>query len=179
MALQLGTEVPGTPADGNIVTLWVPTIANIKAPTLDEIDAATDISNYVMLGGWNFEPSQATVSDQRENSSQDYGIPGRKSVGDCSIEVIDNTNTQREETENTAVATLTEGVEGFFLRRRGLPTDEAFAAGQKVSVVAARIGAKASIKPDENTMQRATIPFFVQAPGWEDETAQVAEAPKA
>ena len=77
MTMKLGTEIPGTSAEGNITTIWVPTIANIKAPTLAELNGGTDISNYVMLGGWSFEPSQDTVSDQRENAVQDFGAPGR------------------------------------------------------------------------------------------------------
>ena len=30
MTLKLGAEIPGTSAEGNITTLWVPTIADIK-----------------------------------------------------------------------------------------------------------------------------------------------------
>ena len=97
MTLKLGTEIPGTSAEGNITTIWVPAIKNIKAPTIIELEAGTDISNYVMLGGWSFDPSQDTVSDQRENTVQDFGAPGRKSAGDISIEVIDNTNTEYKE----------------------------------------------------------------------------------
>ena len=108
MTLKLGTEIPGTSAEGNITTLWVPTIADIKRPTMAELEAGTDISNYVMLGGWTFEPSQDTVSDQRENSTQDFGAPGRKSAGDISIEVIDNTNTEHAE-QNKAVTLMAEG----------------------------------------------------------------------
>ena len=77
---ETGYRDPGTSAEGNITTLWVPTIADIKRPTMAELEAGTDISNYVMLGGWTFEPSQDTVSDQRENSTQDFGAPGRKSA---------------------------------------------------------------------------------------------------
>ena len=102
MTLKLGTEIPGTSAEGNITTIWVPAIKNIKAPTIIELEAGTDISNYVMLGGWSFDPSQDTVSDQRENTVQDFGAPGRKSAGDISIEVIDNTNTEHKE-QNEAV----------------------------------------------------------------------------
>ena len=78
MTLKLGTEIPGTSAEGNITTIWVPAIKNIKAPTIIELEAGTDISNYVMLGGWSFDPLQDTVSDQRENTVQDFGAPGRK-----------------------------------------------------------------------------------------------------
>ena len=111
MTMKLGTEIPGTSAEGNITTIWVPAIKNIKAPTIIELEAGTDISNYVMLGGWSFDPSQDTVSDQRENAVQDFGAPGRKSAGDISIEVIDNTNTEHKE-QNEAVTLMHEGASG-------------------------------------------------------------------
>ena len=72
MVLTLGTEVPSTPADGLVNTIWVPSIENIQKPTADEINAGTDLSNYVTLGGWSCSPSQDSISDQRENSAQDY-----------------------------------------------------------------------------------------------------------
>lgn len=175
MTLKLGTEIPGTSAEGNITTLWVPTIKDIKAPTLVELEAGTDISNYVMLGGWSFDPSQDTVSDQRENSTQDFGAPGRKSAGDISIEVIDNTNTEHEE-QNEAVTLMHEGASGYIVRRRGMATDAPLASGQKLTVVSVKCGEKKVINPDANTMIRSQIPLFAQAPGWESETAVLAAA---
>ena len=53
MVLTLGTEVPSTPADGLVNTIWVPSIENIQKPTADEINAGTDLSNYVTMGGWS------------------------------------------------------------------------------------------------------------------------------
>lgn len=173
MTLKLGTEIPGTSAEGNITTIWVPTIVNIKAPTLTELNAGTDISNYVMLGGWSFEPSQDTVSDQRENAVQDFAAPGRKSAGDISIEVIDNTNTEYEE-QNEAVTLMHEGASGYIVRRRGMATDAPLAAGQQLTVVSVICGEKQVINPDANTMIRSKIPLFAKAPGWESETAEIA-----
>ena len=150
----------------------MPTIANIKAPTLTELNAGTDISNYVMLGGWSFEPSQDTVSDQRENAVQDFGAPGRKSAGDISIEVIDNTNTEHKE-QNEAVTLMHEGASGYIVRRRGMATDAPLAVGQKLTVVSVTCGEKQVINPDANTMIRSEIPLFAKAPGWESETAEI------
>ena len=118
MVLTLGTEVPSTPADGLVNTIWVPSIKNIQKPTAAEINAGTDLSNYVTLGGWSCTPSQESISDQRENSAQDYENPGRKKISGPSIEVIDNTNTSHS-TQNAAMETLAEGVEGYFVRRYG------------------------------------------------------------
>jgi hypothetical protein len=172
MPLQLGVEIPSTPADGKVNRVFVPKIADIHAPTLEEINAGTDLSNYVMLGGWNCEPSQDAISDQRENSTQDFETPGRKKLSGPTVEVIDNTNTDHED-QNAAMETLTEGVEGFWVTRRGMDTDKAFAADQIVGVYAARIGMSSTIKPDANTVQRSTISWSAQAPGW-DENAKVA-----
>lgn len=175
MTLKLGTEIPGTSAEGNITTIWVPAIKNIKAPTIIELEAGTDISNYVMLGGWSFDPSQDAVSDQRENTVQDFGAPGRKSAGDISIEVIDNTNTEHKE-QNEAVTLMHEGASGYIVRRRGMATDAPLASGQKLTVVSVKCGEKKVINPDANTMIRSQIPLFAQAPGWESETAVLAAA---
>ena len=119
--------------------------------------------------------SQDTVSDQRENSTQDFGAPGRKSAGDISIEVIDNTNTEHAE-QNKAVTLMAEGSSGFIVRRRGMATDAALAAGQKLTVVSVKCGEKKVLNPDANTMIRSAIPLFAQAPGWESETAEIAAA---
>ena len=167
MTLKLGTEIPGTSAEGNITTIWVPAIKNIKAPTIIELEAGTDISNY--------DPSQDTVSDQRENTVQDFGAPGRKSAGDISIEVIDNTNTEHKE-QNEAVTLMHEGASGYIVRRRGMATDAPLASGQKLTVVSVKCGEKKVINPDANTMIRSQIPLFAQAPGWESETAVLTAA---
>lgn len=165
MVLTLGTEVPSTPADGLVNTIWVPSIENIQKPTADEINAGTDLSNYVTMGGWSCSPSQESISDQRENSAQDYENPGRKKISGSSIEVIDNTNTSHS-TENVAMETLTEGVEGYFVRRYGKQTDDAFAAGDTVNVYAVRIGMSAKVAIAANSVLRSKVNFSVRTPGW-------------
>ena len=118
-----------------------------------------------MLGGWSFDPSQDTVSDQRENTVQDFGAPGRKSAGDISIEVIDNTNTSHS-AQNMAMETLTEGAEGYFVRRYGKPTDNTFTAGDVVNVYSVRIGMSAKVAIAANSVLRSKVNFSVRAPGW-------------
>lgn len=165
MALQLGTEIPSTPADGKVDTIWVTSIKDINNPTLTEINAGVDISNYVVLGGWSCEPSQDTISDQRENTTQDYEIPGRKKISSPSVELIDNTNTDHAD-QNVAMDTLKEGVEGYFVRRYGMDTDQPFAKDQIVNVYSVRIGMSAKQAIASNTMLRSKVSFTVQAPGW-------------
>ncbi len=89
--------------------------------------------------------------------------------------MIDNTNTEHAE-QNKAVTLMAEGNSGFIVRRRGMATDAALAAGQKLTVVSVKCGEKKVLNPDANTMIRSTIPLFAQAPGWESETAEIAAA---
>lgn len=165
MVLTLGTEVPSTPADGLVNTIWVPFIKDIQKPTAAEIRAGIDLSNYVTLGGWSCSPSQDSISDQRENSAQDYENPGRKKISGPSIEVIDNTNTSHPD-QNAAMATLTEGAAGYFVRRYGKQTDTAFVAGDTVNVYAVRIGMSAKVAIAANSVLRSKVNFSVRAPGW-------------
>lgn len=165
MVLTLGTEVPSTPADGLVNTIWVPSIANIQKPTATEINAGTDLSNYVTLGGWSCSPSQDSISDQRENSAQNYEIPGRKKISGSSIEVIDNTNTEHS-AQNVAMETLTEGAKGYFVRRYGKPTDSTFVAGDIVNVYAVSVGMRAKTAIAANSVLRSKVNFSVRAPGW-------------
>lgn len=166
--LKLGVDVPSTPADGKVNTIWVPTIKDIKHPTATEVNNGVDLSNYVTLGGWSCEPSQDTISDQRENSLMDYENPGRKKISGPSVEVIDNTNTDHA-SQNLACETLVEGAEGYFVRRIGMDTDKTFAAGQTVSVYAVRVGMRSKVAIAANTVLRSKVNFAVKAPGWADD----------
>ena len=165
MVLNLGVDIPSTPADGKVNTIWVSSIKDINKPTATEINNGIDISNYVTLGGWSCSPSQDTISDQRENSSMDYENPGRKKISGPSIEVIDNTNTEHS-SQNLAMNTLREGAEGFFVRRYGKDTATSFVAGDIVNVYAVRVGMSAKAAIAANTVLRSKVNFTVRAPGW-------------
>ena len=109
MVLTLGTEVPSTPADGLVNTIWVPSIKNIQKPTAAEIAPARP-EQLRHPGRLELHSVAGSISDQRENSAQDYENPGRKKISGPSIEVIDNTNTSHS-AQNAAMDTLTEGAE--------------------------------------------------------------------
>lgn len=170
--MVFASNIPSTPADGNIKTVVVTTLANPAAPTLTELQGGTDISCYITLGGFSFTTSQATISDQRECSDQDYQRPGRKSISDASVTVIDNTNSPLAEEYNAAVDAMSEGTTGYFVRRRGLPASTDFAADQEVTVIPVTFGEKQLVAQEENSVQRSQIPFFVTGE-WYMETAKV------
>lgn len=168
-----GTQIPSTPADGRMKTILVPQLANPSAPTIAELKMGTDISCYIELGGFNFNPTQATISDQRECSDQDYQRPGRKSVGDASITVIDNTNSEFAAEYNKAVEAMAEGTSCYIVRRRGLPAGDDFKVGHTVTVIPVVFGEKQPVVAGENTTTHSTIPFYVTGE-WYSEKATVA-----
>ena len=157
-------EIPSTPADGNFKVVYVPAIEDTKAPKLSELNAAgaLDISCYLTGDGWNPTKEQATISDPRLCSRQEFGRPGRKTPG-LSITVIDNTNSDNADDANEAVETIVEKAQGYFVERVGVPYEEPFAAGQKVSIYPATAGEKQLLAPEANSVTRSTIPQFIFA----------------
>src|SRR5690606_41847581 len=64
----MATNIPSTPADGNIKTVLVPAVADLKAPTLTELNApeAIDISCYLVRNGFALTVDQQIITDERE-----------------------------------------------------------------------------------------------------------------
>jgi hypothetical protein len=178
MALAKGTEIPATPIDGKVSTLLVPTLANPEHPTVTELTGAdvVDISRYLTKDGFSFDPSQETVSDERESSVQVFGQPGTKSVDGATLTVIDNTNTELEESANEAIDTMVEGETGYIVRRRGKDWDLPYEAEQKVTVIPIKYGEKKHVATESNTVIRSTVPFFATGPWFIDKATVTATA---
>lgn len=156
------SNIPSTPADGNVKTVLAVAVADRTAPTLTEANAVTsvDISCYLTSGGFALTSDQATIADERECTTQVYGQPGRKTKG-LTITGIDNTNTALEALYNKLVETLVEGEEIVALRRRGKAFDLPFVAADKVTVIPFKPGEKAEVAPEANSVQRSTWPCFI------------------
>ena len=158
------SNIPSTPADGNVRTDIVPAIANITVPKLTELSAAAskNVSCYITAGGFTFSPEQATITDDRECDTFTASQPGRTSAGSVSITVIDNTGTAISATANVAVDVLVPGTTLYIVRRYGLAYDAAYAVAQKVDVLTVKVGKKQRIQPEANSVLRSTYPLFVQ-----------------
>ena len=153
-------NIPSTPADGNIRTVIVTTVADPYAPTIAELDAGVDVSCYLTPGGFALSTDQGTITDERECSTQSFGQPGRKTYG-LSITGIDNTNSTNEAEYNDLVDALPEGAQRYAYRRRGLPYEDAFAADQQVTVVPFVAGVKQEVASEANSVLRSTWAAFI------------------
>jgi hypothetical protein len=153
-------DIPSTPADGNVATWLVPTIADPTAPTVTEVTAGVDVSCYLTPDGFALTVDQATITDERLCSTETFGQPGRKSYT-LALTGIDNTNSENEATFNELVDTLVEGTDMFLVRRRGVAFDEPFAADQKVTVIPFKPGVKQDVQVEANSVLRSTWTCFV------------------
>lgn len=156
------TIPPSTPVDGNIRTLWVPAIADIRAPKVSELNAVTavDISLYITKNGFSFTPEQQYIDDGREPQKFIGQALGSTTVSNVGVTVIDNTGGPYEEDFNKAIEAL-EG-DGYIVRRYGLDWEDVFAADQKVTVLAVSVGEKQRLVPEANTQFRSTAPLGVR-----------------
>ena len=155
-------DVPSTPSDGNVKTVIVTAIADTSAPKLTELNAVStkDVSCYLTPDGFALTLEQATIADERLCSTETFGQPGRKTYG-LSLTGIDNTNSDNETDDNDLVNALVEGTQLYLVRRRGVPFDQAFAVGDKVTVIPFKPGVKMDVAPEANSVIRSTWQAFV------------------
>ena len=156
------SNIPSTPADGNVKTTIVTTIASITGPTVTELTAGTakEISCYITAGGFALTLDQEAIADDRECDTFTAQQPGRVTAGSPTVTVIDNTGTALAPTNNVAAEALTGTV--YIVRRYGLAHDTAYASTQKVDVFKVTVGKKQRIQPEANSVLRSTFPLFVQ-----------------
>ena len=158
------SNIPSTPADGNVKTVIVSAMENGAAPKVSELTATSraEVSCYITAGGFVLGQDQATISDARECDTFTAEQPGRKSYSGSSITAIDNTNTPNETDFNAAVDALTEGSTVYIARRYGLPHTTEFATTQKTDVIVAVVGAKRRVAVEANSTLRSMWPLYVQ-----------------
>jgi hypothetical protein len=155
-----GIEIPAIPADGTKKTLIVPAIADLANPTVTEFtsEGVIDISCYIVAAGWNPTVDQATITDQRQCSTMDLGLPGRKTPNGTDLTGIDNTN--HPSYENLLAETLIEGLDLFVCTRRGLLFTIEPAAGQLWSIWGLTVGQKSEVPEEANSVTRSIWHLF-------------------
>jgi hypothetical protein len=146
-----------TDSDGNVKYTWVSTIASTSAPTVAELTAGTELSCWLTGDGWNPSLNQATATDKRACSAQDYEAPGRYAY---SLEVK---YVEAPQGTNTAKTTLVPGSLGYMVERRGLSVDTAYAAAQKVNVFPVSPGQYMDLPPEDNSKFKGQQKLFVRA----------------
>jgi hypothetical protein len=147
-------------ADGNIRVMFVPTIANIAAPTVAEINAGTRISSVMTADGLiGFEAETADVDNSSIESTFDTKTIGRASYTGTMFRL----KKQKAGEPDPVYDLLVRGTEGYAVIRRDIPADTAVAADQPVEVYPGIVGEIRLLPPEPNSTRKYEVPWKISA----------------
>lgn len=147
-----------TSTDGLVSYKFVPTIASTSAPTVAEITAGVELACWITDDGWQPSLNETAATDKRACAAQDFEGKGRHTR---SLTVKYATAPQGT---NTAKTTLDPASTGYFVERRGLSVDTAYAASQKVNVWPVEMGEYQDLAPEANARFKTQQMAFVRGP---------------
>jgi hypothetical protein len=141
------------PVDGQTRVAWVPSIANIAAPTTTELNAGILLQSTMTADGLvGFEPDTADVDNTSLASTFDTLTIGRDSFKGTMLRLKKQTGT------DTIFNTLTRGTAGFVVIRRDVVESTAWASSQAVEVYPVVLGQRRRLAPTANTVTRYEVP---------------------
>lgn len=155
--------------DGFVRVAFVPTIANLAAPTVAELNAGTLLSSTLVPGGLEgFEPSPGEVDNAAFDSKFDTKLPGVS--GYSGSRLILKKQTIGSDTIHTLLTAF--GTAGFIVIRRGIDSATAWATSQKPQVNPITTGDWDYVAPERNSV----LKYWVATPisGAPNKTATVA-----
>lgn len=148
--------MPDITADGKTRVSWVPTIANINAPTAAELNAGMLLQSTLTADGLaGFKPDTADVDTSALDSTFNTNVNGRTSFSNTMLRLKKQSGT------DTIFTTLVRDAAGYIVIRRSLAAATAWASVQPVEVYPALCGEVARIDPEPNTVERYEIPLKI------------------
>lgn len=142
--------------DGKTRCAYVPTIANIAAPTTTELNAGILLQSTLTASGLaGFQPETATVDTSSMASTFNTAVNGKTSFSGVRLQLKKQTGT------DTIYDTLVRGTTGYIVVRRSITESTAWASAQKVSVYPIEAGEVVHMDPEENTVERYEVPLTI------------------
>lgn len=157
------TEPASVISDGNVLVLWVPTLADPDEPTVAELTdpSVLDLTCYLTDEGWDPNLTEDAATDNRLCSRTNYQAPGRQTIQIPLIYV----SSPDDPTNDEAALTLLEGTLGWIVDRRGVPFEQAVAAGDITTPYYVQLGAQSDVKPTANTPLYVKQMAYLRPPG--------------
>lgn len=139
-------------ADGRIKIYQVPSIANIAAPTVAELNAGVDLSGLMTPDGLvGFEPDTGDVDTSKINSTFSTTAAGRASFSGTLIRLIKQTGV------DTVYNTLVYGFATNIVVRRDVVSGTAWATADKVEVYPVQCGEIRNLAPEQNAVHKYEV----------------------
>lgn len=150
--------MPDIPVDGNTRVAWVPSCANIAAPTVAELNAGLLLQSTLTADGLvGFEPDTADVDNSSLASTFDTLTIGRDSYKGTMLRLKKQSGT------DTVFSTLARGTSGFVAIRRDILETTAWATSQATEVYPVILGQRRRLAPQSNTVTRYEVPTKINA----------------
>lgn len=151
--------MPDIIIDGYVRVAFVPTIANIAAPTTAELNAGTLIHSTLTPGGLEgFEPSPGEVDNTAFDSTFDTRLPGVSSFSGSRLVLKKQSGT------DTVFNLLTTfNTSGYIVVRRNVASGTAWAASQSMEVYPITTGQFAFMAPERNTVSKYWVATPISA----------------
>jgi hypothetical protein len=145
--------------DGQVKVAFVPTITNLSAPTVAQLNAGTDLGPFIAPGGMEgWEASTDEVDTSAIDSTFNTKRPGRTSYSGTALVLK-----KQSGTDTVFDALKVKLTNGFLVVRRGVPKATAWASTQKVEVYPVSTGQWTPLPVEANTVYRYRVPMPVVA----------------
>lgn len=146
--------------DGMTRVAFVPSIANIAAPTTTELNAGTLLQSTLIPAGLEgFENTTADVDNTSLASTFDTTLPGRQSFSGTGLVL------KKQDGTDTVFNLLTvAGTNGFIVIRDGVAQGTAWASSDKVEVYPIRTGPHSPLgRGEANSLLRYRVPTKISS----------------
>lgn len=144
-------------SDGNTKATFVPAVNLLAGPTVAELTAVGIVAceEHITADGLAIGIEQGAVEGDTLASTQTFQGPGRTQAS------IDLTFFRDTLTSGDRMwSVMTNGTEGYFVVRRGVAYDTAYAAGQKIAIYTVTCGEPSELAPEAETYDRAMVKLF-------------------
>jgi|1185.fasta_scaffold18503_4 hypothetical protein len=143
-------------SDGNFKVSWLPSVVNVHAPTVAELNAGTSLEGFITPDGYKNKASTAPIATSSLASTFDTEASGRRKF-DISLELM------RQALPDPVYALLAYKTTGFLAVRRILPNTTAWASTQQVGVFPVQCGQREENDAAPNEVQKYVVPMFLTA----------------
>lgn len=148
--------MPDSNTDGRTRVYSVPSIANIAAPTVAELNAGTRLDGLITPDGLvGFEPETGAVDNSKLNSTFTTQSNGRVSYSGTLLRMHKQTGT------DTVYNLLVYGYATNLVVRRDVDANTAWATSQAVEVYPAVMGEVRNLTPAPNETHKYETPVMI------------------
>jgi len=147
--------------DGFIKVAFVPTIVDIAAPTVAELNAGVDLECRLLPDGLATPSDTGEVDNSKLCSTFSTAIVGRRSFSGVMVKYVrgPESDTEAQAVEEALVYRAT----GYLVVRRDLLAETAWAASQKVEVYPVQLKQPNPDSPAPDTLQAVEVGMTITA----------------